>query len=130
MTKPLQGGCFCGDVRYQITGEPELQLLCFCSDCRATTGSDSWPGYMVKNEDFAVIQGSPIVYEKLSKEGRVVKQNFCGTCGSTMWGATTFGLVSVSAATLDDPSEFRPTKKVYLKGAPHWARIPEALEEM
>lgn len=130
MSQNLEGGCSCGDVRYEILGEPVLQLFCFCSDCRSTTGSDAWPGYMVKETDFCVIKGSPSVYKRVSKEGRVVKQNFCGNCGSTLWGETEFGLVSVGAGSLDDPAVFSPTKKVFLSGAPHWARVPSDLQEM
>lgn len=130
MDECQQGGCFCGDIRYEITGKPVLQLFCYCSDCRATTGSDAWAGYMVKIPEFRLLKGSPTVYEKTSKEGRVVKQHFCGKCGSSLWGETEFGLMSVGAGSLDDTSVFNPTKKVFVDDAPHWARIPEELEEM
>ena len=130
MSKIIEGGCFCGAIRYQVSGEPELQLLCFCSDCRAITGADAWPGYMVKTEDFSIIKGQPKVFSKTSKQGRTVKQNFCGICGSTLWGETEFGLISVGAGSLDNPEQFSPTKKVFCSDAPHWARIPDNLEEM
>ena len=113
-----------------ITGEPVLQLFCFCEDCRLLTGTEGWPGYMVNISDFQVSAGKPTIHERVSKEGRVVKQCFCDTCGSSLWGETEFGLVSVGAGTLDDPSVFKPTKKVFIADAPHWARIPEELEEM
>ena len=130
MTKELEGGCYCGKVRYKVTGTPAFQLFCFCKDCRSLTGTEGWAGYMVNNSDFCVLEGKPTIHEKISKEGRVVKQYFCGTCGSNLWGETEFGLVSVAAGTLDDPSVFKPTKKVFVADAPHWARIPEELEEM
>ncbi len=130
MTKELLGGCFCGKVRYTITGEPVLQLFCYCKDCRSITGTDGWAGYLVKDSDFRVLEGTPTIHEKTSKEGRVVKQSFCGICGSNLWGQTEFGLVSVAAGTLDDPNAFKPTKSVFVADAPHWARIPEELEEM
>jgi len=85
---------------------------------------------MVNNDDFECTKGSPTVFKKVSKEGRTVKQNFCGKCGSTLWGETEFGLISVGAGTLDNPDVFTPTKKVYVEGSPHWARIPESLETM
>ncbi len=130
MSNTQEGGCLCGDIRYKILGDPVLQLFCFCSDCRSITGSDAWPGYMVKDADFLCVQGTPRVYEKVSKGGRTVKQNFCGKCGSTLWGETEFGLVSVGAGSLDNPEIFSPAKKVFVEGAPHWARIPDALESM
>lgn len=128
MTKTLDGGCFCGEIRYRISGDPVLQLYCFCTDCLAITGTDGYAGYMVKNEDFSLVKGTPKTHDKLSKEGRTVRRHFCGTCGTNLWGQTELGLVSVAAGTLDDPSEFQPTKKAFAHDAPDWARVPGSLE--
>lgn len=130
MTDLIRGGCFCGAVRYGITGDAELQLFCFCSDCQKITGTDGYAGYMVKNSNFKITKGSPSVHEKTSKEGRVVRRNFCGNCGSNLWGVTEFGLTSVSAGTLDDTSNFKPSKKVFVHDAPAWARVPDHLVDM
>lgn len=130
MASELCGGCFCGEVRYKITGEPVLQLLCFCKDCLSITGTDGYAGMMVQDTDFHLLQGIPSVHAKTSKEGRTVKRHFCGVCGSNLYGQTEFGLISVAAGTLDDPELFKPEKKVFVADAPHWARIPEELEEM
>lgn len=130
MSKTLEGGCFCGEIRYQITGEPVLQHYCFCSDCLSITGTDGYAGYMVKNEDFSLIKGLPRTHDKISKEGQILKRHFCGTCGSNLWGKTEFGLTNVSAGSLDDPSVFKPTKKVFAHDAPNWARVPDDLEEL
>ncbi len=130
MTNKLAGGCFCGEIRYQITGEPVLQLLCFCQDCLSITGTDGYAGYMVKNADFQLVSGKPTVHKKISKEGRSVHRNFCGVCGSNLWGVTEFGLISIAAGSLDDPNQFKPTKKVFTSNAPHWARVPDDLDEM
>ncbi|MBX2879653.1 MAG: GFA family protein [Granulosicoccus sp.] len=130
MSKLVNGGCFCGAIRYEITGEAEITLFCFCKDCQKITGTDGYAGYMVKNGDFALVKGSPSIHKKTSKEGRIVERHFCGTCGSNLWGVTEFGLTSVSAGTLDDTSVFKPSKKVFVHDAPAWARIPDYLEEM
>ncbi|MEH6633496.1 MAG: GFA family protein [Halopseudomonas aestusnigri] len=130
MSKTVTGGCFCGEVRYEVTGDPVLQLLCFCKDCLSITGTDGYAGYMVKNADFRVTSGTPNVHQKISKEGRTVHRNFCGVCGSNLWGETEFGLTSVAAGTLDDPNLFQPSKKVFTSNTPHWARIPDYLDEM
>ena len=45
-------------------------------------------------------------------------------------GQTELDLVSVTARTLDDPTLFNPTHKVFAHDAPNWARVPEKLEEM
>lgn len=119
------GGCFCGAIRYVISGAAQLQLFCFCSDCRRLAGTDGYAGYMVKDEDFRATQGEPKQHQKVSDEGRTVTRNFCGACGSLVWGATELGLTSVAAGTLDDPSLFKPTMNVFEEKAPSWARIPK-----
>ncbi len=130
MTQPIEGGCYCGEIRYRIAGEPIIQLMCFCDDCLSMTGTDGYAGYMVNSEDLQLLKGKPQTFEKISKEGRPVIKSFCGTCGSNLWGVTSFGLTSIAAGTLDEPNRFHPTKKVFVKDAPHWARIPHHLEEM
>lgn len=130
MAKKITGKCFCGEIKYRITGAPILQLFCFCKDCRSITGTDGYAGYMVKQSDFHLLTGTPSIHEKISKQGRTVKRHFCRICGSNLWGQTEFGLISVAAGTLDDPNEFKPTKKVFTHDAPGWARIPPELEEM
>ncbi|HSG89298.1 MAG TPA: GFA family protein, partial [Pseudomonadales bacterium] len=32
--KSYEGGCFCGAVRFTVTGAPEAQGYCHCGDCR------------------------------------------------------------------------------------------------
>lgn len=130
MKKATTGGCFCGAVRYEVTGDAVIQLLCFCSDCLSITGTDGYAGYMVKESDFRLVSGEPTSHAKTSKEGRHVHRHFCGTCGSNLWGVTEFGLISIAAGSLDDPSIFTPIKKVFVADAPSWARIPDDLEEM
>ncbi|NOD37146.1 MULTISPECIES: GFA family protein [unclassified Ruegeria] len=130
MAQSLEGGCFCGEVRYRITGEAVLQLMCFCRDCLSMTGTDGYAGYMIKSENLQLLKGKPRTFEKTSKEGRPVIKHFCGTCGSGLWGVTAFGLTSIAAGTLDEPNNFSPSKKVFAKDAPNWARVPHHLEDM
>ncbi|KLN61878.1 hypothetical protein WH96_06275 [Kiloniella spongiae] len=130
MTEIIEGGCFCKEIRYKITGPAVLQLLCFCQDCLAISGTDGYAGYMVKETDFQLTSGTPTVHTKTSKENRKVHRHFCGTCGSNLWGQTEFGLISVAAGSLDAPNLFKPTKKVFTSQAPIWARIPDHLEKM
>ena len=130
MSEEISGGCFCGEIGYEITGDPAIQLFCFCSDCLAMLVTDGFAGLMINDADFKHVKGSPTKFEKISKEGRTVVRHFCGTCGSTLWGQTEFGLVSLAAGSLDDPSLFKPTHKVFAQDAPDWARVPSHLEDM
>ncbi len=124
MTKAT-GGCYCGEIRYELSGEAELQLFCFCEDCRKFCGTDGYAGYMVLDDNFKHTRGTPTQHRTISAEGRTVTRNFCSVCGSLCWGATELGLTSVAAGTLDDPDIFQPSMNVFEEQAPHWARIPK-----
>jgi hypothetical protein len=33
----LTGGCYCGALRYEVTGDPMFQGQCHCRECGART---------------------------------------------------------------------------------------------
>jgi len=119
------GECFCGDIRFRISGEPVFQLYCFCKNCHLITGTDGYySGFLVKEADFHLIGGTPATHEVLSKDGRTINRHYCRKCGSNLWAQTDLGLLSVSPSTFNDPDVFLHTKKVYVDEAPDWARAP------
>ena len=125
----ITGGCVCGAVRYRVDAEPQLNVLCFCRDCLSSFGCDGYPGMMVANQNFTVVQGETACYSRSANSGRQVTRHFCATCGTNVWGETELDMVSVVAGTLDDPSIFVPEKAVFTEQAPSWARIPKQLIE-
>jgi len=59
---PMTGGCLCGAVRYESTGEPGFALLCHCRDCQRQSGSAFAAGWRVPAAGFRVTQGAPKLY--------------------------------------------------------------------
>ena len=39
LSEPYTGGCACGAIRYQISGEPLFQNDCQCRDCQRKSGT-------------------------------------------------------------------------------------------
>jgi hypothetical protein len=124
-SEPTEGGCFCAAVRYEITGKPVLQIMCFCRDCLVRAGTDGYAGYMVNEDDFKHLKGTTTHITTKADSGRSVDRHFCPICGSHLWGQTQLGLVSVAAGSLDDPTLFKPSQAVFTEQAPPWARIPD-----
>lgn len=91
MTRVLQGGCSCGAVRYQVTGEPILCGICHCTSCRKESGSAftayaQWP--------LARFATTGVTREF---DGR----SFCPACGSRLFALDT-EKAEIKIGSLDD----------------------------
>lgn len=113
------GGCFCGAVRYLITGPPQLSVVCHCPDCRRATGAQSVAWLVVNTEQLKVLSGQPRTY--ISSAG--VARTFCETCGTTLTWTSDLHLnrVDVTIGSLDNPNQFAPTRAVYRRHRLSWA---------
>lgn len=125
----LKGGCLCGAVRYEATGEPLYAGFCYCEDCRKASGAGAIPFMGYSSLAFRV-SGETKQARKLLRSGRTSVRNFCASCGSLLFGGE-YGVSArhtVYAGTLDDPSGFHPTHAVMLADRPPWAAVLDGLE--
>jgi hypothetical protein len=94
----ISGGCLCGEVTYQVTGELRPIVACHCVQCRKTSGHHVAATSAVR--DSVKIEGMPVWYSS----SETAKRGFCGTCGSNLfWDGDGINL-SIFAGTIDgDP---------------------------
>ena len=99
----LEGGCFCGKVRYKIDGALGRASACHCSRCRKAFGGAS--------SVYAEIQGGS-KFSWVIGADELTKCNFandwcfafCRTCGSTLCGISGGEVHGVTLGTVDgDP---------------------------
>ena len=116
------GGCLCGAVRYESSGDPVFSLQCHCRDCQRQTGSAYIAAMRVPASGFRITQGAPRQYVSMSDGGNRVTRAFCGDCGSPIYiqVSTRPDLVGLRVGTLDDPSGFRPEADIFVKSAQPW----------
>lgn len=97
----LQGGCFCGAIRYEIKSRSFHELDCACSICRGTSGADSVKWITVPKNSFRLLQGEMGKFSS-SQKGR---RSFCPQCGTAL--ACEVDVfpddIDVAASTFDDP---------------------------
>ncbi|KAF2128861.1 DUF636 domain protein [Dothidotthia symphoricarpi CBS 119687] len=99
----LEGGCCCGAVRIQSTGEIQAKAVCHCLDCRKTTGSTYSTNVIVAGSGFFVTKGTPKRFSKKADSGKTITSNFCGDCGSTLWRESeTFGDTKITKVGVID----------------------------
>jgi len=130
MKLPFSGGCLCGELRYQCTGEPELMYYCHCSDCQKSTGTAFHTGLYMKRADFELTSGTSRSFAKQAESGRTIARHFCGHCGSHLYSdkGSESEMISIRAGTLDDPGIFKPDTEIWTLGKTRWAQLPKDLE--
>ena len=55
----LEGGCYCGAVRYKTEGDPMLKAQCVCRECTHMTGGGPNVFIAMPIAGFAYTKGAP-----------------------------------------------------------------------
>ena len=119
---PFNGGCACGAIRYECSAEPVRMVQCHCRDCQRFTGTGFVAAVIVPIESLKLSAGSPRYFPTPSSRGGHVQRGFCAECGSPVVSKFDSAphLIGIHAASLDDPSWFRPAYNVWASDAQPW----------
>jgi len=117
----LTGGCYCGENRYELAGEPLHggQALCHCADCRRISGAPMVGWAMYPEDALTLTKGEAREFAS-SDHGR---RWFCATCGTGLFYRNQQmlpGLVDIQAATLDDPEAILATTHIQVAERVGW----------
>ena len=102
----LEGGCYCGAVRYAAEGDAMMKGQCHCRECQYVSGGAPNVFMAMPAGGFSYTMGAPRQFTRKDLE-RAVTREFCAECGTHM--ATRLPdlpVVVVKVGTLDDPSQF------------------------
>jgi hypothetical protein len=124
----MSGGCLCGAVRYEVSGEPVTMRVCWCKDCQRLAAGNGAANILF-HRDAIKVTGTPATFSKQAESGNVIDRKFCANCGTQMFGETAArpNFVVVRAGTLDDPSIFKPVAYIWTISAPSWVCMDEAI---
>jgi hypothetical protein len=92
------GGCLCGNVRIEASGQPYRVGLCHCLDCRKHHG--------------ALFHASAVFPQDA---GRF----FCPRCGSSVFSRSA-DEVEINLGSLDSPNQLRPTYELWTSRRESW----------
>ena len=128
MTASYTGGCACGAIRYEISGEPMMAGHCQCRDCQRMTGTGH-ASMMMFPLAAMKITGTPKFHDVKTDSGNTASRGFCANCGSFVMAKSSgmSGMMTIAAGGLDDPSRFRPQMVVYAIRGHAWDRLDPAL---
>lgn len=129
MTSTLTGSCQCGQIRYEISGDPEELVICHCLDCQKQSGSAFGMSLGLKPQQFHLLAGTPKIFAWKCDSGRTKDCAFCPECGSRLYHQGEWGL-SLKAGTLDDTDFMKPGRHVWTKRKLAWVAVPDGVEQI
>ena len=77
----IEGGCYCGDIRYLAEGEPQASVQCHCRECQYITGGNPNVVMVMPLEGFKFSKGEPKAFKRDDLE-KAVTRLFCNNCGT------------------------------------------------
>ena len=103
------GGCLCGDLRVEASGQPYRVGLCHCMDCRKHHGA-LFHASAIFPETAVTVTGKAAEYE-----GRT----FCPRCGGSVFSRSG-DEIEINLGALDAPDQFAPTYELWTIRRESW----------
>jgi hypothetical protein len=125
MGNTYEGGCFCGQVRYEATGTPAHETHCHCAICRGTTGAATVAWFSIPRSQFRFTGGEPTRFQS-SRRGT---RTFCGRCGTQItFESTEFPhIMDITICSLDNPEGITPKDHTWVSSKLSWVRLDDDL---
>ena len=108
-----EGSCFCGDVKFTVTGNPEAMAYCHCDSCRNWSAGPVSAFTLWKPTTLEITQGLDNIagFDKnpISGDTNVVSNRvWCKSCGGHLYtDHPTMGLIDVPAVIIKN-FNFKP----------------------
>lgn len=121
----LYGGCFCGNLRFEVAGPETYCCFCHCESCRKASGGAYVPWATFAKQAFRLTSGTLMLHE--SSPG--VTRGHCPRCGTSV----TYehegrpGQIDITLACFDDASGFRPRAHIWVGDKPAWISLDDGL---
>jgi hypothetical protein len=128
MSKPLEGGCACGAVRYRLTSDPLFIHCCHCLNCQRQTGSAFVINLLIETDRVELLEGDPQPVPVPRSGGKKQKIWRCPICQIAVFSQYTRRQVRfVRGGTLDDPGAVAPDVHIFTRSKLPWVTLPDSV---
>lgn len=127
----VHGSCYCGQIKYEATVDPEQTSICHCTDCQKLSGTAYRASVRTIEGTFRLLAGQPSVFVKLADSGARRAQVFCPNCGSSLYvhDADNPTVYNLRLGSVDERAAFVPKKQIWCRSALGWAQNLEGVEK-
>ena len=122
--KIYEASCFCGAVKFSLSGEPEAMAYCHCDSCRHWSAGPVSAFTLWKPDAMQILQGMEkmATYSKnplTDNENIVSNRQWCKSCGGHICTEhPVMGLIDVPAVLIKE-LDFEPSFHVHYQETVH-----------
>ena len=124
----LEGGCYCGAVRYVAEGKPIMKAQCHCRECQYISGGAPNFFLLMPAPGLHYTQGQPKSFTRSDLPSPVTRE-FCAECGTHLiTRLPNMPALVVKVGTLDDPLLFEgPQMAIHMLDAQPFHQVAAGL---
>ena len=125
----LEGGCYCGELRYRVSGDAVFKGQCHCRECQYLSGGGPNVIMAFAEPGFAYTKGAPKAFTRADLDSPVTRE-FCAECGTHIVSRAPGmpGVVILKVGTFDDPKQYPgPDMAIFMCDAQPFHRVPEGV---
>ena len=121
-----KGSCFCGAVKFEVSGEMMEADACHCSDCRKFSGHYFVSANVYRSK--LQVEGSEhVTWYSVSEK---VRRGFCSVCGSSLfWDPIGYDYTAIALGAFDDAPKTRLVKHIWVSDKPSYYEITDGLPQ-
>jgi hypothetical protein len=117
----IEGGCFCGDIRYRVSGPVSHETCCHCSQCRRSSGAPFVAWFSVRRPALQLTSGTPTEIQSSDHGTR----SFCSRCGTALLFRSSHfpDELDVTICSLDSPEQVPPIDHTQTRSRLSWIEV-------
>lgn len=102
----IEGGCYCGGIRYKAEGDALFKGQCHCRECQYIAGGGPNIVLGMPLASFEYTKGAPKAFKRSDLDNPVTRE-FCPECGTHLVSLVPgMPAALLKVGTLDNPSDF------------------------
>tara|TARA_Y100000588_G_scaffold367840_1_gene435029 strand:- start:292 stop:717 length:426 start_codon:yes stop_codon:yes gene_type:complete len=118
----IDGGCYCGALKYEAEIDCGQVGICHCTDCQIISGTAFRVVSQIPKSKFNLLKGEPKTYTKIAESGRPRILAFCENCGTHIYatGPSDDIPIGLRIGTCNQRGQLKPNREGYRSSALPW----------
>lgn len=121
----ISGECFCGQIRYEVSGSLHDARSCHCSRCRKAFSAQASAYALINPDEFKWTGGEELLTSYVGELGFGVQ--FCSKCGSTLCGIHAGVVHGVTLGCVNGDPQVESVRHIYTGSKAAWEVIPQGV---